>query len=89
MAKNTIRVGLIGAGGNTRSRHIPGLKEQPGVELVGVANRTVASGKKIADEFGVERVYVDCLVLMEDEDIDAVCIGTWPYMHAPLTISAI
>ena len=23
------------------------------------------------------------------DDIDAVCIGTWPYMHAPLTIAAL
>ena len=28
MAKDTIRVGFIGAGGNTRSRHIPGLKRR-------------------------------------------------------------
>ena len=59
MPQNTIRVGLIGAGGNTRSRHIPGLKEQAGVELAAVANRTVASGKRVAEEFGVERVYED------------------------------
>ena len=37
MAKDTIRVGFIGAGGNTRSRHIPGLKAQAGVELAAVA----------------------------------------------------
>ena len=89
MPQNTIRVGLIGAGGNTRSRHIPGLKEQAGVELAAVANRTVASGKRVAEEFGVERVYEDWRELMEDDDIDAVCIGTWPYMHAPLTIAAL
>jgi predicted dehydrogenase len=89
VAQNTIRVGLIGAGGNTRSRHIPGLKEQAGVELVAVANRTVASGKIIADEFGIDRVCEDWRELMEDDGIDAVCIGTWPYMHAPLTIAAL
>ena len=44
MAKDTIRVGFIGAGGNTRSRHIPGLKAQAGIELAAVANRSVASG---------------------------------------------
>ena len=52
MAKDTIRVGFIGAGGNTRSRHIPGLKAQAGIELAAVANRSVASGRKIAREFG-------------------------------------
>ena len=89
MTENTIRVGLIGAGGNTRSRHIPGLKEQSGVALAAVANRSVASGQAIADEFGVEKVCADWREIMSDPDIDAVCIGTWPYMHAPLTIAAL
>ena len=41
-----IRVGIIGAGGNTISAHLPKLIEQSGVEIVSVANRTIASGKK-------------------------------------------
>ncbi len=89
MANNTIRVGLIGAGGNTRSRHIPGLLAQKGVELAAVANRSVASGRKIAKEFGVGKVCGHWREIIEDGSIDAVCIGTWPYMHAPLTIAAL
>ena len=76
MAQNKIRVGLIGAGGNTRSRHIPGLKTQAGVELAAVANRSVASGRKIAREFGIEKVCTDWHEILDDSSIDAVCIGT-------------
>ncbi|MDA0341427.1 MAG: Gfo/Idh/MocA family oxidoreductase [Proteobacteria bacterium] len=86
---DTIRIGLIGAGGNTRSRHIPGFKGQEGVELVTVANRTVASAQRVADEFGIPDVAADWREVLEDETVDAVCIGTWPYMHAPLTIAAL
>ncbi|MGD8809248.1 MAG: Gfo/Idh/MocA family oxidoreductase [Gammaproteobacteria bacterium] len=89
MAENVIRVGLIGAGGNTRSRHIPGLKEQEGVEIVTVANRTPESAKKVADEFGIPNVAADWRAVLDDDAVDAVCIGTWPYMHAPLTIAAL
>ena len=89
MAKNVIRVGLIGAGGNTRSRHIPGLKQQEGVEIVTVANRTPESGKKVADEFGIPKVAADWREVLADDAVDAVCIGTWPYMHAPLSIAAL
>ena len=53
MAKSKIRVGVIGAGGNTRKHHIPKLKAQPNVEVVAVANRTVASARKVAKEFGI------------------------------------
>ena len=40
MPEKRIRVGLIGAGGNTKALHIPGFKKQGGVEIVAVANRT-------------------------------------------------
>ena len=44
MENGIIRVGLIGAGANTRLRHIPGLREQEGVEIVAVANRSLIVG---------------------------------------------
>ena len=89
MALKPIRVGLIGAGGNMRNRHIPGFKKQKGVVLAAVANRSKASGKKIADAFGVEKVCGDWLEILEDETIDAVCIGTWPNMHETLAVGAL
>jgi predicted dehydrogenase len=84
-----IRVGIVGAGANTRKRHIPGLEEQNDVEIVAVANRTRESGERVAKEFEIPKVYDTWLEVMDDEDIDAVCIGTWPYMHAPMTIAAL
>ena len=31
---SVLRVGVVGAGENTRKTHIPGLRRQPGVEVV-------------------------------------------------------
>lgn len=42
----TIRVGFIGAGAISRQRHVPGLRAQPGVELVGVVNSTPKSSAR-------------------------------------------
>jgi len=89
MTQDILRIGLIGAGGNVRSRHIPGFRKQSGVEIVCVANRTRASGQAIADEFGIERVYGDWRQVLADPEVDAVCIGTWPYMHRTLTVAAL
>ena len=86
---DTIRIGLIGAGGNTRSRHIPGFRRVSGVELVSVANRTLESARRVADEFAIPRPVAHWREVLEDETVDAVCIGTWPYMHAPLTMAAL
>ena len=40
------RVGIVGAGANTRLRHIPGLKAIPGVEIVSVASRRPACRRR-------------------------------------------
>ena len=89
MSAEVIRVGLIGAGGNTRSRHIPGFREQAGVELVTVSNRTTGSAARVAAEFDIANVAEDWMAVLEDASVDAVCIGTWPYMHAAMTIAAL
>ena len=89
MANDSVRVGLIGAGLNTRDRHIPGFQKVDGVEIVAVANRTRESGRRVADQFNIPRVYDDWRELLEDDSINAVCIGTWPYMHRTLTLAAL
>jgi predicted dehydrogenase len=81
MAPTTIRVGFIGAGKNTRERHIPGFQACEGVDFVAVANRTQESGERVAKEFGIKRVYGDWRELLRAPDVEAVCIGTWPYAH--------
>src|SRR6188474_1861428 len=85
----TIRVGFIGAGGNTRLHHIPKLKAQPGVELVSVANRSRESGERVAKEFGIPRVHDSWRDVVSAKDVDAVCIGTWPYTHCEMTLAAL
>ena len=86
---DTIRIGVVGAGANTRLHHIPKLKKIPGVEIKSVANRSRASSERAAQEFGIERVHENWQDLVADPGIDAVVIGTWPYMHCPITIAAL
>jgi len=88
MAERVIRVGLIGAGENTRRRHIPGLRAVANVELAGVANRTLESTARVAHEFGIPQ-FPDWETLVEDPRIDAVVIGTWPNLHCEVTCAAL
>lgn len=85
----TLRIGIIGAGGNTVGKHIPGFQKLDGVQLVAVANRSLESGRRVADKFGIERVAGHWREVIEAPDIDAVCIGTWPNMHAETVIAAL
>ncbi len=89
MNKQRINVGVIGAGANTRKMHIPGLQAIDGVNIVSVCNRSVESGKRVADEFGIPQVRGTWQEVIDDPGIDAIVIGTWPYMHKILTCAAL
>ena len=89
MTQDTIRVGIIGAGANTRDRHIPGLQAIEGVEIVAVCNRSQESGERAAKQFGIGRVCTNWQDIIQAPDVDAVVIGTWPYMHRLATVAAL
>jgi predicted dehydrogenase len=86
---SVLRVGLIGAGANTRLRHVPGLRAVSGVEIVAVANRRPESTAAAAREFGIPRTFARWQDLVADPEIDAVMIGAWPYLHSPVTLAAL
>ena len=74
---------------NTCDRHIPGLQAIEGVEIVAVCNRSQASGERVAKQFGIERVCTNWQDIVQSPDVDAVVIGTWPYMHCPVTVAVL
>ena len=84
-----IRVGVIGAGTNTKLKHIPGLQAIDGVSVDVVCNRSKESSQKAADAFGIPRIASDWEAVVADDSIDAICIGTWPYLHAEISIAAL
>lgn len=89
MAESTIRIGIVGAGANTRLRHIPGFRAIDGVEILGVVNRTPESSGRAAQELEIPKTYPNWQALVDDPDIDAVMIGTWPNLHCDVTCAAL
>lgn len=88
-ATQPLRIGLIGAGGNTRLQHIPGFRRCADVHIDLVANRSEASARKVATDYCIPRVAADWQAVIADPLIDAVCIGTWPYLHCEITLAAL
>ncbi len=84
-----IRIGFIGAGAICRTRHVPGLRAVPGVELAGVVNSTHESSARAAAEYGIARTYPTPEALIASDEIDAVWIGTQPYLHRPYAVAAL
>ena len=78
-----VRIGIVGAGGFTRRRLLPGLLAVPGVELAAVANRTLASAERVAQEFRIAKALADWRDVVTSSDVDAVVVATdwWGMME--------
>lgn len=89
MSEQRIRVGIVGAGANTRLRHIPGFRQIAGVEVAGVVNSNAGSTARVAAEFDIPKTYANWEQLVADPEIDAILIGTWPNLHCAVTCAAL
>ncbi|UCC54206.1 MAG: Gfo/Idh/MocA family oxidoreductase, partial [Anaerolineaceae bacterium] len=89
MSNEVLRVGIVGAGANTVSKHIPGLQAIDGVQIVSVCNRSRQSSQRVADQFAIPTIYDEWWQLVSAPDTDAIIIGTWPYLHFQATLAAL
>jgi predicted dehydrogenase len=84
-----LRIGIVGAGGIVKQRHLPGLQALPNVQVVAVCNSRIESAQAVAREFDIPEVLHDWADLLDRPDLDIIWIGTPPVLHAPITISAL
>src|SRR6202162_2080630 len=88
--KNKLRIGIIGAGGIVKTRHLPALKKNPEVDIVAVSNSTYESSEKFCKEdLPSATPMANWSDLLAWPDLDIIWIGTTPYMHSAVTISAL
>ena len=59
------------------------------MRVLGVCNRSQESTAHVAEKFGISKTYRHWQEVIYDEEIDALVIGTWPYLHAPATLLAL
>ncbi len=86
---DTVRIGIVGAGGFTRRRLLPNLLALEGVQVVAVANRSLESAERVAAEFGIPSAVADWRELVTRDDLDAVLVGTQPYFHHEAVMGAL
>jgi len=84
-----VRIGIIGAGNFTVSRILPGFKAVEGCEVTTVANRRKETAEKVAAQFEIATVVEDWHDVIASDEVDAVFIGTPPYLHREATLAAL
>jgi predicted dehydrogenase len=89
MSATPIRIGIIGAGGIVKSRHLPGFAKIDDCQVVAVHNRRRANAEAVAQEWKIPNVVDSAEAVYKRDDVNAVLIGTTPYLHRDLTLRAL
>lgn len=89
-SNHKLRVGIVGAGEIVKRRHLPALQQHPDVEIVAVSNSTYESSEKFCQENTPHATpMTNWAEMLAVPEIDVVWIGTPPYMHSAVTVSAL
>ena len=90
VSRDTINIGLIGAGNFATSVHIPNIiKLKDKYRLYAVSGLTGVSVKYIAEKYGAEYATTDYEKIINDEAVDLVMICTQHNSHAKLVLNAL
>ena len=90
MQHSKLRIGIVGAGGIVLQRHLPALLAMKDVEIVAVSNSTYASSERFCREHLPHATPLkNWAELVSLRELDVVWIGTPPYMHSSVSISAL
>lgn len=91
MTKNArvIRLGVVGCGRVTESRHLPALRGVSGVEVVALSDVDAARLESVSGKFGVARRYEDYAELIEAGEVEAVAVCVPPRLHAEVALAAL
>lgn len=89
MSDIPIRIGIIGAGGIVKRRHLPGFAAIEDCEVVCVNNRRRANAEAVAKEWNIPHVVDSAEEVYGRDDINVVLVGTTPYMHRDLTLASL
>jgi predicted dehydrogenase len=88
--QHKLRIGIVGAGSIVKKRHLPALNQIEEVKIVGVCNSSYESSEKFCSQFIPEaKPYANWAELLAEPDIDIIWIGTSPYLHGTIAISAL
>lgn len=85
----TVNLGLIGAGNHVKDMLIPALEKNPDVQIQAVCTGTGINAKALGVKINAKYCTNDLQDVFNDDDINAVLIGTHHNSHASMTIQSL
>ena len=84
--KARVKVGIIGSRFEAEI-HAESFRIMPEeAEVVAIASPTEGNAKKLADRYGIDRVFTDYRQMLAEKDIEMVTIAAPNYLHAQMTV---
>jgi predicted dehydrogenase len=84
-----IRVGIVGAGAITQVGHLPALRRNRDVEVVGLCDNDLSKARALADRFEVPGAYADLAEMLEYDELHALLVCTPNHLHESHILSAL
>ena len=84
----TIKVALAGAGA-FGIKHLDGIKNIDGVEVVSLISRDLEKTKETADKYGIKHITTDLADSLALTEVDAVILCTPTQMHAAQSLACL
>ena len=84
----TIKVALAGAGA-FGTKHLDGIKNIAGVEVISLVGRELAKTQEIAQKYGIAHVSTDLNDSLKIKEVDAVILCTPTQMHASQSLACL
>lgn len=86
-----LKIGFIGCGGIANQKHLPGMIQQKGVDLVAFCDLVIERAEETAKKYGMPdaKVYTNYHELLEDKSIDAVHVLTPNVSHCEITVASL
>ncbi len=86
MTQQTIKVALAGAGA-FGIKHLDGIRNIDGVEVVSLVSRDLAKTQAVADKYGIAHATTELDEALARDDVDAVILCTPTQMHSAQAIA--
>lgn len=84
-----LKYGCVGAGGIADWKHLDGYSKIGEVSIEAICDANLKAAEKLAEKYGIPKVYGDYMEMLEKTKFDFISICTPNFLHAPITIEAL